>query len=288
MDDQGNIEPKSTISGDELFMETFPVHPMVACFIALPLEHVSPESAVRLKKPKGNILMKAGDFYTREKRYQTLGMPSGMGARRVLLYFFSMFYKDQLGWLDPSRTPKEFISEFGYDEQKNRRTHIVKFNFLKILKMRIQFADNKDNVRAGFHSIDSFGDCMVSGNQADDGWYETISYNPSFLFKMAFPVDFNQVVNTRKKSHFWNAYLFLVDVLPRIEPGKSRKISWTLMHDVFYRRYKTLENFRYNFRKTVDDVYSIYPKARGKVDLSRSDYVTLRHAKPPIEPGSTN
>ena len=104
----------------------------------------------------------------------------------------------------------------------------------------------------------------------------------SLCLGLAFPVDFEQVKKLKKKKEFWNIYLFLVDVLPRIPQGEKPQIEWSVMKALFSDNYSTKENFIYHFKRVLKQVLEIYPAARRNVIVSRSDVLTLKHTPPPI------
>lgn len=268
-------------------METFPVHPMVAAFIALPLERNSGDAQIPLKKKKGNIVMQSGFVKTKSGKWQTFGLPEGMAGRRVFLYLFSEFYQDANVIIRLNRNKREYAKTFGYRASKSRVLHPVFMNFSRMAVMTIKFINKENNDRTYYPKFTEDYDRIISLEKEDkcQDYFNGISCNPTFLFRMGFPVDFRHVIGTNKKSEFWNVYVFLIDVLPRIKKGTNKKISWELMHDVFYRRYKTLANFKFNFEKKLSEVFKIYPQAKGKVDPdSDKHHLILKYAPPPIEP----
>lgn len=281
--DSGQISP---ISADELFMQSFPVHPMVAFFIAMPIKKVKRIAAIHLKKDHENLLAISEPVPTTKEQnsFVYYDLPQGMAGRRVMLYLFSRFYacrddESLSSGITMNADRDTFIRKFGYEySQRGQGSHPLQTEFWKVIGANFRFKDNKDNTRAGYTGLPSRGrERIVLGEENGE-----LLLNPHFLFNMAFPVDFNHVIGTDKKNRFWNVYMFLIDVLPRIEKGKIKKIPWSLMHDVFYHRPKNLAHFKFYFSKEVKDVITIYPKAKGKVDMSDKTFLKLRYAPPPI------
>lgn len=261
-------------------MENFPVHPMVALFIALPLENNCVDTEIYTRKPDRNAFIRSIPVRFRDDKFRAPGLPHGMTGRRVFLYLFSQFYKDRNFVLEQSFDKKPFIETFGYDVPRFRKKHPIRLAFYKVMYSEVKFYDDRDNAKAGYSSVTQDGASMFDAVWQNGIW--TVKLNSEFIFKMAFPVDFSHVIGTNKKCLFWNVYLFLVDVLPRIPKGKSKHISWELMHDVFHRRYDTIANFKYFFTQQLEDIFSIYPQAKNKVDVSDSNDLILKYAPAPI------
>ena len=280
-DDSIKSEP---ISADALFMETFPVHPMVAFFIALPLKERAPDAEIYLLNRGANAYMRSGVHYHQETGKSTfLGFPGGVVGRRIFMYFFWLYYRDPSAFFIHGDNIKEDINEFGYHSKSGRLGHPVRQGLMKFVYIKARFILPENNIRVGFTGIDQYCDIMVAYKWVDRK-YTVIMPNQRYLFRMGFPIDFDRVKSIRKKCEFWNVYMFLIDVLPRIEKGTKTRISWELMHDVFVRRYTTIENFRYFFRKQVKAVLEIYPQAKSKVDTSHNGELILGYAPPPINP----
>ena len=273
-----------TISGDELFMESFPVHPMVAVFIALPINNDPQNMEIRLKKARANLHVTATSVPKKDGKWVLGGLPCGMAARRILLYIFAEAYQTgntSLAFGNGSR--QDILYKLGYRQASSLQgNHPLFRQLVRIQRIAIKFENPKDNEQCGF-SLKNYSDNMLGVRRDNDGEIiEGPFLNPNFLFNMAFPVDFNHVIGTDKKNRFWNVYMFLIDVLPRIEKGKVKEISWSLVHDVFYHRPANLAHFKFYFKKEVEDVINIYPKADGKVIMNDKTYLKLKHAPPPI------
>jgi len=85
--------------GDTFFHKTVPIHPMVAIFIALPIKKNPinyPLTEIRLVPPHKTIQIQAGTYHAKFQKdtgkYEPLGIPYGMHARRLLLYIFSQIH----------------------------------------------------------------------------------------------------------------------------------------------------------------------------------------------------
>ena len=283
-----DLDNKQLTSGDELFMQSSPIHAMVAAFIALPIDKGRGDAIINLSNGSTDVFLQAGVVQTKKGVNSIFGLPEGMAGRRIFLYLFSKFYEDINCIIELSKDKSEFIRLFGYQNPKARILHPIRINFFKALYMRVKFTNSINNKKAGHREIDDFGDCIIAANKASsDGvnYYSSLSYNWGFMFKMAFPVNFKHVRDANKKSEFWNVYVFLIDVLPRIPKGTKKTIEWRVIHRIFMNRYKTKENFKYFFKKTTDEVLKFYPKAKGKIDTdSDKNHLILKYAPPPIKP----
>ncbi|MBL4623551.1 MAG: hypothetical protein JKY42_00145 [Flavobacteriales bacterium] len=276
---------ESEHKGDAHFIKAAGIHPMVAAFIALPL---NPQPKIIIETTISNhrnIVMESGVIRSQEKP-KLLNLPSGMLGRRIFLYFFSAFYRDKNYEFDLNDAGK-FSKLLGYnstDRHINREAQDALNDFLNT---RIKFVDHSDNkFHYDYLGVKELSDIntrlvLVDRQSTDDDSGKVI-FNQSGIFTMAFPIDFERVKKLKKKSGFWNVYVFLADVLPRIPPRKKPVIAWKVLNILFGDNYGTLENFKLNFTKTLKEVEKIYPEAKGKVDTSRSDVLVLRHASPPI------
>lgn len=284
MPEKSDLLKNASTLGDEIFLRSFPVHPMVALFIALPLESLPKDFQVSPIKHGANVIIQSGVFYSsKHKKHIPAGLPFGMAARRILLFFFHHFYLNPDFKFRTDRNTKEVFHDFGYNFVKNRRSSIPSINFQLIPLCDITFTEDKHLKEIGVElGDDPFSKIFLRGTADDGKTYVEYKRNPKFIFSMRFPVDFKKVLKSRKKSEFWNVYLFLVDVLPRIPKGKTQRISWAIIHDIFYQRYGTIANSKYYFKKHVSEVFEIYPQAKTRVDTSDSEDLLLKNAPAPI------
>ncbi|MCG8482155.1 MAG: hypothetical protein MJA31_02505 [Clostridia bacterium] len=311
---------------------------MVAFFIALPLERKKVPTTELIIPPgshsKIQTIIKSFNYRMKNGETYTLGMPTGMGARRALLYIFSEMYKREIGInkvdsfeamirLDDT-SKNQYLRKIGYSFEKSAMgkhdgdnelfkfygcTYDIlyyeynnlyrkenKYDGAEILPFQTLLLEYlKIDKAAGTRSsiiLGEFLDKIKERNKtinlppakdsisnSNEGFY----INPFFAFKLSFPVNFDHVVGTSKRNDFWNIYVFLIDVLPRIHKSKKKTISWKMMHTIFCNR-KSLANFKYHFKKYLTEVLEIYPQAKGKIDFdSDREYLILKYAPPPVE-----
>lgn len=269
---------------NEIFLKEWPIHPMVAVFIALPLEQTDfEEQFFTLNEYCIKATSTPAEIFAIGR---VCGVPAGVVARRILLYFFSKFYQDELFELNVRVDSKQFINLFGYNTKSYRVQNPVIQEFTRLTSCKFELSSLGDLIRAGYKTIKQAyiaNDMLiVDKTSIVEGREANIFLNPAFMFKAAFPVDFKHVKSTNKRSEFWNVYLLLVDILPRIEPRKTLQVPWTTLEKIFCNRYSTLENFKYFFKKTLEDVIEIYPKSKGKVITQNKDHVVFCHTPAPI------
>lgn len=272
-------EPPET--ADQYFLATYPVSPMVAIFISLPTKPTN-KIIERRTFNESKITDKnlAIDGATQRKDI-VLGVPHAMEGRRVLLYFFYRAYLDKNFVYQAAKRHRDIAVDFGYDNTKSRHPKPIVFQLIKLVYSKISFLYHEDNELYGLLNYSDTQNQMFSLT-VENGSITRIQLNPNFMFNCAFPVDFKQVIGTRKKCFFWNIYLLLVDVLPRTKFRQKKPISWVFLHKLFNSTY-TIENFKYAFKNTVTEVLEIYPQAKGKVDTaSDKDHLILSYAPAPI------
>jgi len=309
-------DKNTPIYGDELFMgNKCPVYPMTAFFIALPTSQTYNVYEYVVRAGSSSSLLVAVDKKATKDGYvHACPIPTGMGARRLLLYIYSQRYKNpkQLVRIKHGSN-NQFLRELGYSFGRTAMSkHPGTINFERLCNCTFQFRDESKNEAIGLGKKllglirdPEIGDrLLVSYRQLLKAMKQSVTpekymtfkthyrqlgfqeedccINPFFAFNAAFPVDFNQVVDTQKKSEFWNIYMFLVDYLSRVKKGKVVKLSWSMVHVIFCKRYNTIENFRYFFRQTLPDVLEIYPQAKGRIDVSNKESLILKHAPPPV------
>lgn len=277
-------------TADECFRQLYFVSPMVAAFIALPLKRLKSNDTYLLfegERPRDLILKPSRHQETSLSRKwgEEIGLdiPYGMRARRILLLFFHHQYlnPDTRFIYSIPDDSKSLGEALGYEERKSRHSDRVLTSLIELSFLTISFLSHELNEKFGFVSLKQRNAAMFNiGYDFLSNQYN-LSFNPEFLFKNAFPVDYNHVVNLRKKSDFWDTYLFLVDVLPRIKPRNKVLFQWYFIHELF-RRDSTLANFKYHFKKTLEEVYNIYPKAKGRIDTSDKKYLICRYTPSPI------
>ncbi len=278
--------------GDTLYHERVPIHPMVAMFIALPInksDEGDPVRELRIKSPERIIQVQSSTFHdlpdnTAGKKVP-LGIPQGLHARRLLLYIFSQVHQLHNAMVfPPDLSKKEQLELLGYRFKKSQQgNHPVYLEYFRLQKTVFRYLHPKDNKEAGY-DIGKYSDNLFSHWRNEDGILEDdyLYINPNFMFRVGFPVDFNHVIGTKKRSRFWNVYMFLVSVLPIIQKGRLLRLSWELVHQIFCYRPPNLAHFKNHFKNEVEDVISIYPKAEGKVIMSDKTYLKLKYAPPPI------
>ena len=92
------------------------------------------------------------------------------------------------------------------------------------------------------------------------------------------------MIGTTHRGEFWNIYVFLVDLLPRIPQGEQLRLRWGVMN-VFFMSRTTKERFKYRFKELLPQVLGIYKEAKDSVDVnSEKDFLLLYRAPlPPID-----
>ena len=270
---------------DNIFLEEWPVHPMVAVFISLPLE-IDTDDQYRTLNERSVSITATPFPDPLDGSLRSFGLPGGVQARKILLYFFHKFYLDEYFVLPTKVQSTEFINLFGYNYKEFRYTNPVIVEFFRILASTFELSKMDHLLEAGFKRLEhiTYAKKMLvfdMGNLLNKK--ETVIYlNPLFMFKTAFPVKLDVVLNAQKKCEFFNVYLFLVDVLPRIKKKKKKHIKWSTMNDIFFDRYDSIDNFKHFFVKKLAEVLEYYPQAKGCVDTSDKKYLICKYAPPPI------
>lgn len=266
--------------GDLIFLGEMPIHPMVAVFINLPID----KNTTQFLVDSEHAIEVFADPTKYQSRATTRPLPKGIAIRRLLLYLFSQFYQDGDFVLCEKVLSAKFLNLFGYNNRVCRRNHKLLVAYIRLLYTRFKFFNDEDNIAAGYERLDQ-RTCteMLLGKNISDDVFE-IRLNPKFMFKAAFPVDFRHVVASNRRCEFWNIYLLLVDVLPRIGHRKTERITWEMLSAIFGRSYKSkhaMANFKFNFKKQLAEVLEIYPQAKGKVEPTDSE-LRLKYTRPPI------
>lgn len=269
---------ESDHKGDALYLQAAGIHPMVAAFIALssqPTQRIIVESSIVNHR---KLLLEPATASYDGKPHLT-NLPNGMVGRRILMYFFSEFYRDKNFIFDLADSDTLWKS-LGYKSTDRHIKRYAKEALITFLTMTVRFANFAENKvhfdYLGEKDVSEIDTRTVLVDQ------DKIIYNQSGLFNMAFPVDFEKIKKLKVRNGFWNVYLFLVDALPRIPPKEKARIEWHVLKVLFSDNHRTLENFKYFFIQTSKKVFAIYPKAEKSVDYTRSDMLVLKHAPPPI------
>jgi len=283
----GNCYKDLSTKMDHLFLQNYPIHPMTALFISLPLEGTPNTIEVRIPNPVDPIAITCGNF-SKGDEIITGYLPQGMPARRILLYFFHHFFVDPNFYYrvdDLHKGLKSFLNDIGYMESRNRRLSPLKVHLIRFLKASVKFANLESLQRAHYAVNDEYmASHLMFGLSADKaGNITSIRQNPYGLFNMAFPIDIKHIYGTRKKCFFWDIYVFFVDVLPRVKWSEKKRISWEMVHTVFCKRLTDLNRFKYLFKKEVEEVLKIYPEAVGKIDLQDKHDLILQFAPAPMK-----
>ena len=291
------------------------LYPMTAYFIALPTSQIDALTDIIVRaESSASLSVEVNKKAVKEGYVPACPSPSGMGARRLLLYIFSECYKKPNNLIrirDGSNN--QLLRKLGYSFDRTAMSrHPGIINYERMLNCTFQFRDESKNKSIGLGEkilgvsrftekrhilFITFGDILSRMKKPSTsegfnnfvGYYRSLGYqdddycvNPFFIFNTSFPVEFGRVIDSNKKSEFWNVYVFLVDVLPRVKKGSTLKLPWDKVHAIFCKRYNTLENFKFNFRKQLVDVLGIYPQAKGRVDADNQDELLLKHAPPPV------
>ena len=238
-DDPQQESPEALKTADQYFRELYRISPMAAIFIALPIkETLSSSITVFPTNRTRNVAISGGDVRVTtsklqhpkllEKGNRRLPIPHGMIARRFLLLSYSSAYRKKHS-IDSDNKPASSINFLGYDNRKSRKVKRFHKQVLLFLMSRISFVQHTDIQRYNDlkHTTNDF---ISADNNCDQILIRTaenkLRVNNNFMFDYAIPVDFQHVIGTRKKSGFWNVYVFLVDVLPHL-PKKETFFKWS-------------------------------------------------------------
>jgi hypothetical protein len=272
-------------TADQYFQEKWILSPMVAMFCALPI-HDEPLAELRVfpvQTADRNLLIYGGEVNMREgnKTFsRRLNIPNGMIARKMLLYYFSKYYLHPTFVHDCDRPPKDIAEDYGYDNYKSRHAERFAVIIDQIVHARYSFLYHEDNELFGLIKHSDNHNRLFLG-ESEHGDIKTLFLNPKFMFNCAFPVDFRHVKGSRKKALFWNIYLMLVDVMPRIPQGKDCFLPWTYLHLLFAGNYTNLANFKNEFKTQLKEVEKIYPRIVDRYWIDKKK-LNLLYTPPPI------
>lgn len=298
-----------TTKADKKFLGASIVHPMTAFFIALPLSGQSNAGSYSIFHHNKDVGLRidvkkyAGQFAVDAP----VTVEFGFSLRRVLLYVFAKAFENEQKTIilleDNSKV--DALRKFGYTFAKTAmgKSHPFMKAIPSLDALSFSFSDHAINTELGFddgtHLINrllvttlAYVKLVYKKNHPEN--YESFleqtggmndaafCINPFFAFNVALPVNFRHVIGTKQKNDFWNVYLFLVDLLPRIPKDKCFQISWELLNNIFVRRQST-PKFKYAFKKYLSKVFKLYPKAEDKVDVeTEKKRVYFYYAPPPI------
>lgn len=261
--------------------------PMVAIFCALPLHNdFLPEKRVFpvIKGDDRNLLVYGADVNVSDGKGRSyakrVNVPNGMIARKLLLYFFSKFYQEpdyvenlENGW-------DVLIEKLGYDNYKSRHKDRYWESVEQVIKSTYSFLYDEDNELYGLRNRSDNHNKMFLG-LVENGVLKNLFLNPKFMFNCGFSVDFRKVKGSKKKALYWNIYLLLADIMPRIPTSRHYFLPWTYLYKVFAGNYSILANFKNEFLKQVREVEEIYPAIRGHYTHDRKN-LYLYYAPAPV------
>lgn len=289
---------------------------MTAFFIGLPIKKDASISELNIGKGIKtklvvNTVKKVGQGGA---MVSSAPFPSGIGARRILLYIFNYRYSNPTKILRLSeKSNNAFLRKMGYNFGRTAMSNHPGIAGLKSLTpCSFQLGNEEFNQKIGIsklimtgynlrmgleHKLLSDATSLKSeikrrttpdeftkyeGFLDSDENRDSIFLHPFFAFRLDVPVDFSLVAKSTKKSEFWNVYVFLADILPRVKKGKSLPVPWKDIHTIFQRRYGDEGQFRYFFKKILQEVFTVYPQAKSRVDTSNKEHLILKHTPAPI------
>ncbi|MFL0809111.1 MAG: hypothetical protein K6L76_01730 [Agarilytica sp.] len=308
------------ISGDKVFLKRNWVFPMTAFFIALPIKKEANTTELNVgnginERLVVNTAKKVGDGGT---MMSTAPFPSGMGARRILLYIFAHRFAqpNQILRLNEDSN-NAFLRKLGYNFGRTAMSsHPGIVGLKSLIPCRYQLGSEDINEEIGLGKLMTNSYNLRYGRlsnqlllkrkslilevkrrttaelfkQKYEAYFakftseEDVFLHPFFAFDTALPFKYSCVMGSTKKSEFWNVFVFLVDLLPRIKKGKSLPIPWKEVYALFQKRYGDdgESPFKHFFKQTLNDVFEIYPNAKGRVDTGDKVNLILKHAPPPV------
>ncbi len=274
----------NALSADQYFQGKWVVSPMVAIFCALPI-HDEPLAELRVPPTKDdrNLLIYGGDVNIREggkTLAKRLNVPNGMIARKMLLYYFSKFYLNPAYVHDFDKPLKDIAEDYGYDNYKSRHSLRFSATIDQIIHAKFSFLYHEDNELYGLMKHSDNHNKIFRG-ASEDGSLRSLFLNDKFMFNMAFPVDFRHVEGSRKKALFWNMYLLLVDLMPRIPQDKHCYLPWSYLQLLFAGNYANLANFKNELKTKLREVEEIYPRIKGRYSIDKKN-LYLFYAPPPV------
>lgn len=288
-----HLEPiaKST-SADLHFLREWPIHPMVAFFISLPVEPDVEIDNLIIQHNESPLELFTQRYFDENKGSSVfVPVPQMMSARRIYLYLFSMFYFSYDAEFNGKINKKDWtvrlsskdVANLGYEYKTPRKRQELDVAFKRVLLARYRFMKSDDNAIFGPPPISKdYGHTLftlkLSKNNNEIFGLDKTS---AFMFKAGFPINFSHVLGTNKRCSFWNVYLLLVDILPRVPRNRELHISWMILRRIFRNRYSDLAAFSFNFKKNLNEVLEIYPQAKDKVRFDKYGFY-YRYAPPPI------
>lgn len=249
----------------------------VLCQVGLPRRRAAEDS---FERTNGHVslLLRAGSLWT-GSRWEKQPLPYGATPRLVLIHLCSEAVRTNSPVVQIGSSVRSFLLTIGADTGgREYKRFQAQMKALAACEMRLGIGQT--TVQA--QPIDRFEAWLHETGEQGTLWPGTLELSPRFydtLRQFAVPLDPRALGALRHSALALDTYTWLAHRLHRVRAATGAKVSWANLRDQFGQEYRDPKNFKYEMRKALVAVLTVYPEARVEIV---DGGILLRPSPPPI------
>lgn len=219
------------------------------------------------------------------EQYVDVPLPFGIKARLVLIHLNSQAVKTGSPVIEVENSLTAFVKSLLKRSPNGREVRDFKnqLSALSTATIRLSILEEHRAVQINTHIITAFDIWFPKNPNQRVLWPSTVRLSQEYfdtLVKHAIPLDERAVAALSHSAMALDVYVWLVQRLHRINPGKPQFIPWISLYEQFGQGFSRIRKFREKFLHVLTQVQTQYSAAR--IEAGRGG-LTLRQSHPPIQ-----
>ena len=217
------------------------------------------------------------------KRMVSVGLPYGPKPRLILAYLNSEAVRQQSPIIDIDRSLTSFVKRLRLDTG-GRTISSIKDQLARLAasSIRLGMVQHGHALTINTQIVTAFDIWFPKDNQQRVLWPSTVKLSSEYfesLIKHAIPLDDRALAALSGNAMALDVYCWLAQRLWRINWGQKVFVPWSQLKSQFGWHYARMNDFKKEFRVTLQQVHSQYAGARLDLD---GRGMTLFHSPSPV------
>lgn len=218
------------------------------------------------------------------REFEFIGLPYGAKARLILAHINSEAVKTQNKTIDVEASMTAFIKKMGLNIDGNTINQVKEqLRRISTSTVSMGYAENNRTVQVDLKIVKASDLWFPKDNRQRVLWSSVIQLTDDYfnsLMNHAIPLDERALTALSHNSMAMDIYVWLVQRLHRIDPGKPQFVSWQNLKEQFGNGYADMSKFKQVFRKTLHLARMQYLQS-SLYEIRNKGY-SLNHSPPPI------
>lgn len=256
----------------------------VMCQVGLPRRATEAQTFER-QSGHVSILLEAGKLYD-GMRWVEQPLPYGATPRLVLVHVSSEAIRTRSRTVDIGDSMRDFLNQLGMPTSGGARGGYTalrrQMQSLAACRLTLGLHDAGRVVTKDAKPFSRFEAWLQQDGRQQSLWPGSLELTPDFyetLRTHAVPLDYRALAALKHSALALDIYTWLAHRLRRIVAPSGTKLSWVNLYEQFGQEYRTVKNFKREFRAALLQVKIVYPEAR--VEPTPGGLI-LRESPPPL------